>query len=63
MGLLEGWRIFTKKEGVVFDLDGLSRGLEGVSELELKLGMFREVFNAGGGGRRVGAPIVGEFRR
>jgi hypothetical protein len=35
MGLLEGWRIFTQKEGgVVLDLDGLARGLEGVSELE-----------------------------
>jgi hypothetical protein len=34
MGLLEGWRIFTHKEGVVIDMDGFSHGLEGVSELE-----------------------------
>jgi hypothetical protein len=47
---------------VVLDLDGLARGLEGVSELEQKLGMFREVFYAGGRGGRVGAPVVGEFR-
>jgi hypothetical protein len=51
----EGW-------GVVLDLDGLSCRLKGISDVEKKLGWFREVLHAGGRSGGAGAPGVGEFR-
>jgi hypothetical protein len=48
--------------GVVLDLDGLAYGLEGVCDLEEKLGWFLEVLHTGGQSGGAGAPNVGEFR-
>mgnify|MGYP003692232861 CR=1 FL=1 len=48
--------------GVVLDLYGFPCRLEGVSDLEQKLGGFREVFHTGGRSVGAGVPSVGEFR-
>jgi hypothetical protein len=47
---------------VVFYLGGLACRLEGVGDLEEKLGWFWEVLHAGGRSGGAGAPGVGKFR-
>jgi hypothetical protein len=52
----------SRKRGVVLNLYRFACRLEGVNNLEQKLGGFREVFHTGGRIGGAGVPGVGEFR-